>query len=74
MEKIKEICEPNQLEQLKCLLLELLEKKKKLEEDIMVCQKEIKKYFESIEESKNGEKIEKEGLIMDQGGIYIKLL
>lgn len=74
LEKIKEICEPNQLEQLKCLLLELLEKKKKLEEDIMVCQKEIKKYFESIEESKNGEKIEKEGLIMDQGGIYIKLL
>ena len=74
LEKVRELCEPNHLEQLKCLLLELLEKKKKLEGDIMVCQKEIKKYFESTEESKNGEKVEREGIMMDQSGIYIKLL
>lgn len=71
--KIQEYAKPNRIEELKQLLLELTEKRRGIERDLEICRKEIEGYMQETEGEEKG-LLEKSGLVVEDGGIYLRIL
>lgn len=73
LERVKEYVEPNRLEELKKLLVDLTDRRKKIEQDLDTCRREIEVYLRTGDKEDGG-LVEKSGLVMDDTGIYLRLL